>query len=887
MRNLVLTCVLLCCGIVPARAFHIIGGEMYYQCMPDGTYDFTMKLFRDCGNNQGAPFDNPASFGIFDENNQLVDQITVNVTSITPVIPDLSSPCISIPPNICVEEGTYEFTLDLPDDGQTYTVVYQRCCRNQTIQNLEIPGSQGLTIAAEVPAMPDGECNSRPSYNNFPPPILCAQEYLEFDHSATDLDGDSLAYSLCSPFIGASQDAPQPSPPSAPPYPTVNWAGGFDELNPITGNPGLSIDPITGLLSGTPTVIGQFVVGVCVEEWRDGQLLSVNTRDFQFNVAVCEESTEAIIEDVDPAEFCEDLTVEFYNASDPSNDFLWDFGDPENDEDTSENYDGIYTYPDTGTYTVTLITNPGFFCSDTSIIEIPLYMEISVEVSVADFECINGQQVFSFEADGDFDHENSTVLWDFGDGASPSNAQGLIIDGIEFVETGPQQVFVEVLNNICPAADSVDIVIPEAPTAEITPQNIFCSGLSYQFSQTSENANIYLWDFGVEEGDGDTSADQTPTFLFPEPGEYEVSLTVQSVANCPVTVTENFEIYPLLEADFDPPPIACFEGNSLDFSAGGSYTDDAIFSWAFESGSPATSSSENPSGIEFSEAGASEVTLTISENGCTRSTAENVVLHNNPVADFELFPPGGCLPVDVLFSNRSTTSSSNVEYTWDFGDGMSATGYNVEHTYNRPGLYTVSLTVQNLNGCIDSDTYTVEDVVEVVPSPTASFRVNPGIISVFDPVVEITDLSLGSISCEYLLDGQVFSECDFTHEMESLEAQTITLTATNEYGCSDQAEAEIKFSDHIIYIPNSFTPDADGLNDLFIPEVIGATNIQMFITDRWGREVFSNEHVTRGWDGGDASGEYYAEAGVYQYFIIITDNLGWNFEYLGTVTLLR
>ncbi|MFN2428963.1 MAG: PKD domain-containing protein [Cryomorphaceae bacterium] len=884
-RKLATTLILLF-SILNVEAEHIIGGEMYYECLGGNEYLITMKLYRDC-NSSGAQFDDPATFGVFDENNGFVTTFTRPVTNVTFIEPDLSSPCLSFPPDICVQEGVYEFTYEFPNNTQGFQLVYQRCCRNATILNLTDPGAQGLTILAEIPPGDVAECNSRPSFNNFPPPVLCAQENLVFDHSASDLDGDSLAYSLCSPFIGGTQADPAPSPPSAPDYDEVNWAPGFTPNDPITGDPGLEIDPITGELTGVPTVLGQYVVGVCVEEWRDGVLLSVNTRDFQFNVAVCEPTSEAIIEEPEIEDLCDDLNFDFTNLSDPTNTFLWDFGDPTTDDDISNDYNASYTYPDTGTYVVTLITNAGFFCSDTTELELPLYYENTIDVEIASFECIDGEQVFTFEADGNFDQENGVVEWDFGENASPQFGTGLTVEGVTFSALGDQQVLVEVLNNICTAEDEVTITIPDPPEATIDPQDVFCNGLNYQFTHQSENASIYSWDFGVEGVDDDVSDQASAGYTFPEPGDYTVSLTVQAPDNCPITVTEDFNVTPLLAPEIASTDIACLENNSINFEADGSYTPSATFLWEFESANPATSTAENPEGISFEEAGSHPVSLTISENGCSRTAETQMIIHQNPVADFSANLPEGCAPLDFSFANNSISESSSVSYLWDFGDGNTSPNRNVTHTYENPGTYSVSLYLENLNGCIDSDQIFKEDLVTVLPTPTANFRVDPNVVSAVNPELEIIDLSEGNTSCSYFFDGQLFEDCQFEHLLENVEPQTITLTVSNEFGCTDRIEGDIRISDHLIFIPNAFTPDGDGLNDIFMPESTGVVRMEMTIINRWGEVVHSNTDEKIGWNGSSPDSEYFAQPGVYQYIIRVTDNLGWNFDYTGSVRLLR
>lgn len=170
---------------------------MYYNCVGGNTYEVVMKLYRDC-NSSGAQFDNPGNFGIFNSNNVLISSVQAPVTSTSFIEPDLSSPCLAIPPDVCIQLGVYIFNVTLPDANQAYQIVYQRCCRNQTIQNLTNPGAQGLTIVSRVPPASEGACNSRPRFTNFPPPVLCAQEYLQFDRSIIRAKAStwSIKYSL-------------------------------------------------------------------------------------------------------------------------------------------------------------------------------------------------------------------------------------------------------------------------------------------------------------------------------------------------------------------------------------------------------------------------------------------------------------------------------------------------------------------------------------------------------------------------------------------------------------------------------------------------------------------------------------------------------------------
>lgn len=130
--------------------------------------------------------------------------------------------------------------------------------------------------------------NSNPEFNLFPPLFLCVNQPFTFDHSATDIDGDSLYYSFYTPYNGDNGAGPLDPTflGNIASFTPVIWQPGFSLTNPLGGAP-LTLNSSTGLLSGTPTMLGQFVIGVKVKEYRNGVYLSETLRDFQFNVLSC------------------------------------------------------------------------------------------------------------------------------------------------------------------------------------------------------------------------------------------------------------------------------------------------------------------------------------------------------------------------------------------------------------------------------------------------------------------------------------------------------------------------------------------------------------------------------------------------------------------------
>ena len=357
-----------------ANATHIVGGEMTYSCLGNNQYLVKLTIFRDCF--YGSPaawFDDPASIGVFDANNNFLFQQLVDWDPVLndTLDPELENECFTVPPDVCVHTTYYSTIITLPYLSGGYQLVYQRCCRNQTIVNLVEPLDVGATYSINISDQALLECNSSPQFNNWPPLFLCVNQPFSIDQSAVDPDGDSLVYRLCNPLSGADPGNPMPQPPNPPPFDTVPWLGNFgidDMLNAGMGGSPMTIDPHTGLLTGTPLINGQFVIGICVEEYRNGVLIGVSRRDYQVNVGDCGEVTSSFFA---PEVICKGLSVNFQNLSSNADNFLWYFDWP-NGSATSTEKNPQFTYPDTGLYTVMLIAEPNAFCTDTFFAQVHL-----------------------------------------------------------------------------------------------------------------------------------------------------------------------------------------------------------------------------------------------------------------------------------------------------------------------------------------------------------------------------------------------------------------------------------------------------------------------------------------------------------------------------------
>ena len=373
LRQVLLLFILLI-GLSSSNASHIVGGYIRYDCLGSSSatlvdYEVTVVLYRDVIRaNPAAIFTPSIPLTVIEGGNRTISTLALLSTRL--IADSIEDPCFVRIDSLELEEGVYRDTISLLKD-RDHLLVYQRCCRNNSIDNLIRPTDDwGNTWTIEVPSFDVIGCNSSPEYMNNPPIAFCPNQALDLDLSATDADGDSLVYSFCAPYTSPRTN-PEPSPALLPPYFTVGFLAPQTPTFPVPSNPPLSFNPTSGILSGSPTDIGQYVVGFCIEEYRNGVLLTTSRRDIQINTANCNPVILIAVQDQDL--LCDGRTVNFINNTPPVagyniKGYKWDFGDPSTLADTSRLRSPSYTYSDTGLYTITLIANPGLRCSSITTI---------------------------------------------------------------------------------------------------------------------------------------------------------------------------------------------------------------------------------------------------------------------------------------------------------------------------------------------------------------------------------------------------------------------------------------------------------------------------------------------------------------------------------------
>ncbi|MBW7867860.1 MAG: PKD domain-containing protein [Brumimicrobium sp.] len=548
--------------LLPVELFasHIVGGEIYYDCLGNNNYKITIKVYRDC-NSTGAAYDSPLLLGVFNKsNNSLVrvEQINYPGSVILPVI--FSNPCVTPPSGICVEEAIYSKTINLPPLPDGYILAYERCCRGTDVINLYDSGEQGLSLTTEIPGTNSGiTCNSSPRFTNYPPLLLCNNEPLYFDHSATDPDGDSLVYELGSPYHAGTSVDPMPNPPVNPPFNTVTWESGFNANQPFGASGQITINPQTGQMIVDPDLIGKFVVGVVVKEYRNGVLIGKTLRDFLFIVFNCQVSVVANIVPQDQltnyVDACEGLTIQFENNSYGGQNYQWDFGVPSDPTASSTMKTPTYTFPGEGDYYVTLVVNPGWPCSDTSVQLFSVYQSFDVFFDPPDTQCITTNN-YNFFGQGNY-NPGSSFQWEFGNHASQNTSITEDVLNIVYDTIGEFPVTFTAQWKDCINSHTEIVKVVGIPTINfISESDTSCSNIPIQFIDSS-TANVdinYDWDFG----DGTHSSIQNPLHFYSNPGEYYPTLHISVVKGCSADLTYTapnpIVIHPIPTAAFNVSP---------------------------------------------------------------------------------------------------------------------------------------------------------------------------------------------------------------------------------------------------------------------------------------------------------------------------------------------
>ncbi len=278
---------------------------------------------------------------------------------------------------------------------------------------------------------------------------------------------------------------------------------------------------------------------------------------------------------------------------------------------------------------------------------------------------------------------------------------------------------------------------------------------------------------------------------------------------------------------------------------------------------------------------------------CPDTAAIRINVNDIPVVSVVSNLDKGCSPIVVTFNTPSANAGNGL---WNLGDGSEPMpGLSVTHTFDIPGSYTITFNYEDEIGC--STQAFLENPIEVYPTPHAAFSYNPDEVTIATPDVQFTNLStvLGDNNYQWQI-GNLYQLNDVNPKVTFPQTgdYEITLTATTIHGCKDVVSQLLQVkNDFGIYIPNSFTPNYDGLNDYFIPVFSPygldlKTGYTMDVFDRWGELLFSTKDYLQGWDGTVKNrGDEPLKEDVYVWKLRFKDSDGKIHNKTGHVTLMK
>lgn len=557
--------------------------------------------------------------------------------------------------------------------------------------------------------------------------------------------------------------------------------------------------------------------------------------------------------------------------------YLWDFGGG----NTSAAQDTVFTFPTAGQHTVTLIVYSDQNCTDTITQTVDVNENPTANFSFQDVCADSTVQFFDQSQIG-----TGTITawdWDF-DGTGTSSLEDPITS---FPIPGSYDITLIAFAGNCSDTATKPITIFENPVADFTTSDV-CMDIAATFTDASTisvgTIDTWQWNFG----DNSNSGLPNPTHNYTPAGTYTVTLTVTTSDNCSHTTSQQITVFPEPTANFTVDPVCLNEPSIFnDLSSVDNPGTIATYAWDF--GDMNSSSLQSPSNT-YVDPGTYPVTLDIiTADGCLDNITINAVVYPLPVADFDVMPDSACQPFEISMLDLSNVSSGSVvSWEWMLSSGETSTQSSPSFYITTDGTYDVSLKVTSDNGCLDS--LTVIDAFTIHPKPDAGFTVDPQPASEFNPVIDFTDASTGGSVWYYDFGDGITTEPkpDVQHEYETHGTYTAIQIVYSEYGCSDTIEYDVVIDrGFAFYIPNSFTPNSNRVNDEFFAKGLGYEQYIFYIYDRWGAQIHIGNEGSYKWDGTFKDTGEPVPQGVYNYYYEVIDHTGDTHVFTGAVKLLR
>ncbi len=539
-------------------------------------------------------------------------------------------------------------------------------------------------------------------------------------------------------------------------------------------------------------------------------------------------------------------TINFTNSSTPCpNGYLWDFGDGT----TSTIQNPSHTYLTPGTYNVTLTSSGP--CNASGSVTLPISI-LALTTSATNITC-NGANDGMATANVTGNSGPFTYTWTPG-GQSTQAITGLSQGTYTIAITG---------TGICPTSATAIIIQPSilAASAMATPVSCFSGNNGSAIANPSGGTAPYSYSWVPSGGTTATA----PNLIA---STYTVTIT--DTNNCTTTATA-FISQPVaaLNATTTVFATTCGENNGTAIATASGGTPTYSYSWAPTGGNALSATGLSP--------GIYTATITDASN-CTFSTAATI-LSSTGITSSLTSTPITCFGDSDGSLTVTASGGNSYSYLWNTGQtGQTVTNLNA-------GNYCVITT--EANQCTDTACITLANP----PKMNADFISDPTVTDINHPEIHFTDQSSGAISWKWDFgDIPGSSDQNPIHFFYTQGTYQVMLIATNAMGCVDSVIHEIIINDELLfYAPNTFTPNGDFNNDLFLPKGTGwdPATFQMWIFDRWGNMTFYSTDMNRGWNGKMLHKSKTAPIDVYVWKVQLSALAGEAHTYIGIVTLLK
>ncbi|MCX8081195.1 MAG: gliding motility-associated C-terminal domain-containing protein [Bacteroidia bacterium] len=431
----------------------------------------------------------------------------------------------------------------------------------------------------------------------------------------------------------------------------------------------------------------------------------------------------------------------------------------------------------------------------------------------------------------------------------------------------------------CSVAPTIPVTVHPTPVLSIVSSNRCVNEtITFQVQGNFNPSGTFSWT-GPNGFQSNVQNPVIPNAQVTNSGNYTLIYTTPS--GCTVQSQVWINVFPLPNVQISGNTAACY-GKSITLNGSGALYYKWLAPWGeIAQGPQLVVSTSSPTYTQI------YTLVGMDNNGCTNTATIETIVHPLPQALIYSSKPGGCVPFCMEFTFGSAPQNLT-EFAWSFSDGTTLNQQSsADVCMQNAGTYTMSLFLKDANGCSN----TVQRVIEAYPKPYANFSQNPGNPTFLYPEVQFYDESGGANivkwEWDFMSNGQYKDSIkNPIFNFKEMGQYITSLIVTSDKGCKDTTFKTVIVGDEFgIYIPNAFSPNGDGFNDVFVPKGHGINKFEMFIYDRWGNIVFHSREFGKGWDGKIKGAD--ATNDVYVYLVKVKDLNGKNREFKGHVTLLR